>query len=68
MPKHEIVITRAGNVVTVSDGERTRKTSFANSGAAKGLVTRMDADPGMARRWLRRFEPVQLELFSIEER
>ena len=60
MPK--IIVTRAGNTLTVSDGKRTRQSVCATTGAAKGQETKLKNNPTYAARWLVAFEPVQLDL------
>jgi len=60
MPK--IIVTRAGNTLTVTDGTCTRQSVCASAGAAKSQETRFRNDPPYAARWLKAFEPVQLDL------
>jgi len=47
-----VSIIRAGNVITVSDGKRTRQSCCASASAAKSLESRLTNDKTMATKWL----------------
>ena len=51
-----ISIIRAGNVITVSDGKRTRQSCCASASAAKSLESRLTNDMAMATKWLTTYE------------
>jgi hypothetical protein len=61
-PSPKISVILAGNVITVTDGNLTRKSSCATQGSAKGLASRLNNDPVFARRWMHVKEPKQLAL------
>jgi hypothetical protein len=58
----KLTIARAGNVVTATDGKRTRQSICAGQTSAKSLETKLKNDPAMARRWMKATEAVQLVL------
>ena len=47
-----IAITRAGNVVNITDGTRKLRKVYASEAVAKGQETRLHIQPDMAERWL----------------
>ena len=57
-----ITIILSGDQITVSDGLISRRLRFATAAAAKGPATRLERDPALATKWLRRYKPEQLEL------
>ncbi len=58
----KIIVTTAGNTITVTDGKRTRSSICATSSSAKSLSTRLTKDVVFAAKWMRSPEPVQLVL------
>ena len=58
----KITVSRSGNTLTVTGGNRTGQASYDTISAAKGQETRLRNDAAYAARWLRTYEPAELGL------
>ena len=54
-----ILVTRSGDIITVTDGRRSRKALCAGTDEAKALEARLMGNLRLAKKWMLTLEPEQ---------